>query len=137
MSDSTNKWSLSRKIKRAIKKVNFFLKSSFKFDQWRFASILRCTPNNKRYTRHLSIGYSEETLTKEENDGNRLLSSLRSFNRVKSICLNDNDDVENVDEKADLFIQNFHRQLLMERQISLQLRYCNPNVSNNGPKYLT
>ncbi|KAH9623889.1 hypothetical protein KSS87_022938, partial [Heliosperma pusillum] len=103
MSDATKKWSLSRKIKRAIKKVNFFLKSSFKFDQWRFASIsiLRCTPN-KHYTRHLSFGdakgvglyntcYSDETLIKEGNDGNRFLSSFRSFNRVKSICLNNND----------------------------------------------
>ncbi|GAB4854544.1 hypothetical protein Ancab_023125 [Ancistrocladus abbreviatus] len=30
----------------------------------------------------------------------------------------------NVDRRADLFIANFHRQLRMERQISLELRYC-------------
>ncbi|KAK6781577.1 hypothetical protein RDI58_019373 [Solanum bulbocastanum] len=42
--------------------------------------------------------------------------------RTKS---NNNDDDEmDVDQRAEMFIANFRRQLRLERQISLELRYC-------------
>ncbi|KAG0470712.1 hypothetical protein HPP92_017412 [Vanilla planifolia] len=34
---------------------------------------------------------------------------------------------DDINQRADEFIENFYRQLRMERQISLELRYCNGN----------
>ncbi|KAL0903321.1 hypothetical protein M5K25_027692 [Dendrobium thyrsiflorum] len=49
------------------------------------------------------------------------LPLLRSMTRVTSISSASSDDIN---LRAEQFIENFHRQLMMERQISLQLRYC-------------
>ncbi|KAK9699691.1 hypothetical protein RND81_08G189300 [Saponaria officinalis] len=136
MNNSTKNWSMLKKIKKGIKKINFFINSSFKFNKLSLASIsiLRCTPT-RRFSRRLSYGgemglyngcYSDEMLSNRHDYCSKKLNSLRSFKRVKSICLN-NDYGEDVDKKADLFIEKFHHQLQIERQISLQLRYCNHN----------
>ncbi|EES13938.1 hypothetical protein BDA96_07G156500 [Sorghum bicolor] len=37
------------------------------------------------------------------------------------------DDDDDIDQRAELFIANFYRQLRMERQVSLQLRYVRGN----------
>ncbi|XP_056690463.1 uncharacterized protein [Spinacia oleracea] len=135
--DGTRKWSLLNKLKRVVKKLNVILTSTYKFNQWRLASIsiLRGS-STRRYTRHLSFkdemglynGCSNDVLMNEDSNeiNKRDLSSFRSFGRMNNYNKN-NYGVEDIDTRADLFIENFHRQLRMERQISLELRYCNYN----------
>ncbi|XP_021739433.1 uncharacterized protein LOC110705808 [Chenopodium quinoa] len=139
--NATKKLSLLNKLRRAVKKLNVILSSTFKYSQWSLISILRAPSSaRRRYTRHLSFndelgiynGCSEDVLFNGESNGcdnRRDLCSFRSFGRMS---YNNNYGTEDIDRRADLFIENFHRQLRMERQISLELRYCNnnDNVSN-------
>ena len=48
-------------------------------------------------------------------------SSMGSRLVRASSCISYSDDV---DKRADAFIANFYRQLRLERQVSLELRYC-------------
>ncbi|WMV40334.1 hypothetical protein MTR67_033719 [Solanum verrucosum] len=51
--------------------------------------------------------------------------STHCIQRIKSnIARNNDDDEKDVDQRAEMFIANFRRQLRLERQISLELRYC-------------
>lgn len=55
----------------------------------------------------------------------RRLSTSSSSRRIeRTISCSSEDDI---DKRAELFINNFKRQLLMERQVSLQLRYSRGN----------
>ncbi|WJZ84969.1 hypothetical protein VitviT2T_004541 [Vitis vinifera] len=54
----------------------------------------------------------DDSETEESGLGSRLLRA--------SSCISDQDDV---DKRADAFIANFYRQLRLERQVSLELRY--------------
>ncbi|KAJ6743794.1 hypothetical protein OIU85_017697 [Salix viminalis] len=48
---------------------------------------------------------------------------VRTFERARSYGSSD----EDIDKKAEIFIKTFRQQLLMERQVSLQLRYYRGN----------
>ncbi|OIT33103.1 hypothetical protein A4A49_61123 [Nicotiana attenuata] len=62
----------------------------------------------------------------EQQDG----PSIRCIQRIRSIGARDNvsndynNDGNDIDRRADVFIANFRRQLRLEKQISLELRYC-------------
>ncbi|KAF1867344.1 hypothetical protein Lal_00049773 [Lupinus albus] len=57
-------------------------------------------------------------------------SSSRELHRTISFPSDDDD----IDRRAEAFIANFRNQLRMERQISLQLRYCRqPSFEFNSP----
>ncbi|KAL9229028.1 hypothetical protein vseg_004546 [Gypsophila vaccaria] len=42
---------------------------------------------------------------------------------------------EDVDKQADMFIDNFYKHLIYEKQVSLNLRYCRDNNNNNNFDY--
>lgn len=154
---AAKKYSLLNKLRKAVKKLNFLLiTSTYKLSQWSLASIstLRTPPTMRRYTRHLSFnnvlgrgiyhGCSEDDASEllnqdctNDHNNNKRLSSIRSFTRMKNNGLSNDSNVttEDIDFRADMFIQNFHRQLRMERQISLELRYCNNDNNNNNSVY--
>ncbi|KAL2896821.1 hypothetical protein RDABS01_038606 [Bienertia sinuspersici] len=144
--NSTKKCSWLNKLKKAVKKINFLLTSTYKFSQWSLASIsiFRAPSTRHRYTRHLSFnnesgiyhGCSEDSSMNEESrdiNSKRCLSSFRSFRRMKNFGSNNNDHniygSEDIDRRADMFIENFYRQLRIERQVSLNLRYCSNDSS--------
>ncbi|KAJ4835883.1 hypothetical protein Tsubulata_030863 [Turnera subulata] len=113
-------WSVVGRLKRAVKKINFLL--SFNIRRWRLglASVLRSASSSGR-RRALSFndrvglhGFIEDVGSNENT------TPVRALERVRSCASSD----EDVDRRAEIFIANFRRQLLRERQVSLQLRYC-------------
>ncbi|KAB2619194.1 hypothetical protein D8674_015063 [Pyrus ussuriensis x Pyrus communis] len=124
---------VSRSLKRAVNKINLIL-LSFKLNRLRLASILGCC-SSRASTRHC-LSFNDRlglySCIEDENtstDGNqrslRRVQSTRARDLPKDQSLDDHDgDDDDLDRRADVFIANFHRQLMFERQVSLQLRYC-------------
>lgn len=119
---------VSHHLKRAVKKINLIL-LSFKLNRLRLASILGCA--SRASTRHcLSFndrlglyGCIEDENTHGNQRGLRRVQSTRTHDRPRDQDSDDHDD-DDVNRRADVFIANFRRQLMFERQVSLQLRYC-------------
>ena len=63
------------------------------------------------------------TASSDETDSEGLVSPAHHSLQRTISCPSDDD----IDKRAEMFISNFRRQLNMERQISLQLRYCSQN----------
>ncbi|XP_040374617.1 uncharacterized protein LOC121052804 [Rosa chinensis] len=98
-------------------------------NRWRIASMLsrssstvHCIRSFNDWPARLTAAYdSDETAGSEEDSG----SSRGSRHLQRTISYpSDQDDI---DQKAEMFIANFRRQLQIERQVSLQLRYCRGN----------
>ncbi|KAJ8448777.1 hypothetical protein Cgig2_011398 [Carnegiea gigantea] len=139
-SNQTKKWTmLIGNLKKVVYKLNFILTSSITSNHWRnLASSIFQSQKSRPYSRHLSFGdqpgLSFRGFSEDSKRGPRgSLSSWRSFSRIRSSQDYENNVGDDVDTRADVFIENFHRQLRMERQISLELRYCR-NSDNNGTK---
>ncbi|KAK1418385.1 hypothetical protein QVD17_27529 [Tagetes erecta] len=128
---SSSKWSLLRSLKTIVKKVSFLMNSNV--NQWRFISTF-----NRGSRRRLSFGEQlgltaivSSSDDDEENCNNieygdsgacssKELKKTRSFHVQRTMSFPEQDDV---DKRAEMFIENFYRQLRYERQVSLQLRY--------------
>ncbi|MBA0626513.1 hypothetical protein Godav_004169 [Gossypium davidsonii] len=114
-------WSVMGRLKRAVKQINSLLR--FNLTKWRFSCFLRSLSTRRRPTLsfndrlglHGCIVDEEE----EEEESNKK-GPVRALHRTTSYASADDD----VDQRAELFISNFRRQLWLERQVSLQLRYC-------------
>ena len=109
--------SLLSLLKRAVKNVGFLL--NLGIHRWRIAAMLRTASGTKIYDfidRLGLMGYTDDTNSKDQPGSSRGIQ--RTINGLWE------DDVDN---KADIFITNFHRQLRMERQISLEIRYFRGN----------
>ncbi|XP_062165007.1 uncharacterized protein LOC133871597 [Alnus glutinosa] len=111
-----SKFSVLSRLRRAVKKVSFLL--NFSFNRWRVASAIGRTSLSKR---HLS--FNDRPGLRACADYNDVDSedsgSSRGLQRTISFPYEDD-----VDKRAEMFIANFHRQLLLERQTSLELQYC-------------
>ncbi|XP_027333813.1 uncharacterized protein LOC113848478 [Abrus precatorius] len=104
--------SLLSRLRRAVQKVRLLLSSTISHT-WHAAKILRRASLSKRY-----LSFNDRPglmICSEETDSEGSVSSLQ---RTKSYPSDDD-----IDRRAEMFITNFRRQLQMERQISLQLRY--------------
>ncbi|CAK7354236.1 unnamed protein product [Dovyalis caffra] len=119
------KWSVFGPLKRAVKKINFLL--NFNFRKWRLASILSSASSSSSSSgrmRRLSfndrLGLQGAIEDAESDNQNK---PVRTFERVRSYGSSD----EDIDKRAEIFINNFRQQLLMERQVSLRLRYYRGN----------
>ena len=116
-----SKLSLLTRLKRAVKNVRFLL--DFNMSQWRLASVLgHASSSSKRISFNDRPGLravcDDDTIDFEDSVG----SSRSGIQRTIS-CPSEDD----VDKRADMFINNFYRQLQIERQISLELQYCRGN----------
>ncbi|KAK1391600.1 hypothetical protein POM88_010656 [Heracleum sosnowskyi] len=123
------------RLRNAVKKVKFLL--NLNLHRWRLASILSNKASSSR-RRTLSLNdrrpglrayaddiYYRNIETSVAPTSDRRLSTCSSSRRIeRTISCSSEDDI---DKKAELFINNFKRQLLMERQVSLQLRYSRGN----------
>ncbi|KAK8560889.1 hypothetical protein V6N13_026324 [Hibiscus sabdariffa] len=106
-------WSLLSRLRRVVKKVKLLL--SLDTSRWRVASMLGGA------SRRLSFG-DRPGLRACVDDGNE--SDDCSSRLARTTSYQSEDDV---DKRAEMFIANFHRQLQIERQVSLQLKYLRGN----------
>ncbi|OMO86122.1 hypothetical protein CCACVL1_09786 [Corchorus capsularis] len=108
--------SILSRFKKAVKKLNSLL--SLDLTKWRLSCFLRRASGKWRPTLSFNDRLGLHSfLEDEETNGT---SSVRALQRVRSYGAGDDD----VDKRAEIFISNFRRQLWLERQVSLELRYC-------------
>ncbi|KAH9798570.1 cotton fiber protein [Citrus sinensis] len=108
-------------LKKAVKKLHMIL-SRIKLSKWNLASICRAGFSQSRRSLSFNdrLGLQYCIVDRDPDEG----SSVRVLQRTKS-CAYDGDD--DIDRRAEIFITNFRRQLLYERQVSLELRYRRGN----------
>ncbi|CAN1122540.1 hypothetical protein LINPERPRIM_LOCUS2785 [Linum perenne] len=136
-SKSERRWILFDRLKKAVSKLKVLLK--FDLHVWRLAgSLLASSPSAP--SRVISCGSDLPGLAAACEDYDPLLrqdsdsdwysppasfsppsSSRTELHRTISRRSSMEDDI---DKKAEMFIANFRRQLRIERQISLDLKYC-------------
>ncbi|KAK7388498.1 hypothetical protein VNO78_23314 [Psophocarpus tetragonolobus] len=117
--------SLLSRLRMAVKKVKLLLSATIMSQTWQATSLLRGVSLSKQG----QIGFNDRpglmmcSTASEQTDSEGFVSPPRSLQRTISYPSDDD-----VDKRAEIFINNFRRQLQMERQFSLQLRYCTQNT---------
>ncbi|CAI9098521.1 OLC1v1035186C1 [Oldenlandia corymbosa var. corymbosa] len=120
--DSSNKnWSLLGRLRGAVKKIRVLL--NFDLNRFKLASLISGA-SFKRQQKRLSFndrpGLTAFVDGGQDSDSN---GSGGSAGRALQRTISCPSDQEDIDKRAEMFIANFYKQLKMERQISLQLRY--------------
>ncbi|KAI3725126.1 hypothetical protein L1987_64902 [Smallanthus sonchifolius] len=134
--NTTSKWHLLTSFKTVIKKVTFLMNSNV--NRWRLISAFtnggggggggsrRRLSFGERLGLTAIVSSSDDD---EENDNlevcdsgsySKELKKTRSFHVQRTMSFPEEDDV---DKRAEMFIENFYRRLRYEKQVSLQLRY--------------
>ncbi|PIA28647.1 hypothetical protein AQUCO_06800073v1 [Aquilegia coerulea] len=121
-------WVSLSPLKRAVKKIRFIL--NFNINRWRLARIISNTSRsrlsfNDRQGLHSFIDDHMEG-DHRENESTSSIASTPQLQLQRTMSLHISSD-EDIDDRAELFISNFYRQLQIERQISLELQYCRGN----------
>ncbi|XP_057418981.1 uncharacterized protein LOC130713209 [Lotus japonicus] len=121
MATNKQKKSLLSRLRTAVNKVRLILSSTILSHTWNAVTMFRRDSLIKR-----RVSFNDRPgfmLCSEETDSAGSVSpSPPCLQRtLSSPCASSDDDI---DRRAELFIANFRRQLQLERQISLQLRYC-------------
>ncbi|XVE97261.1 hypothetical protein REPUB_Repub03eG0004900 [Reevesia pubescens] len=109
-------WSVMGRLKKAVKKINSLLRLNL--TKWSISCFLKSASSR----RQLSLSFNDRLGLHgciEDEDQINERGSVRALQRVTSYGADDD-----VDKRAELFISNFRRQLWLEKQVSLQLRYC-------------
>ncbi|OMP05665.1 hypothetical protein CCACVL1_01854 [Corchorus capsularis] len=114
--------SLLGRLRRAVKKVKFLL--NFNMNRWRIANMI-----GARSSRRLSFTdkpglracVADDLYDSDDSSSH----SSRRLSRTTSYPSEDD-----IDKRAEMFIANFHKQLQIERQVSLQLKYLRGNSFN-------
>ncbi|XAR51180.1 hypothetical protein NMG60_11005736 [Bertholletia excelsa] len=131
-----DKWILLGRLRRAVRKIRFLL--NFNLNRWRLASMIGTASGKRRLSFSDRPGLIDGAASGKNrlsfndrpgliqcaddldlSDDSPCSSQGRSLSRTSS-CPSEDD----INKKADIFISNFYRQLQLERQISLDLRYC-------------
>ncbi|KAJ4957964.1 hypothetical protein NE237_025075 [Protea cynaroides] len=135
-------WLPLNRLKRAVKKVRFLL--TFDLSRFRVASIMgrsntqpRLSFNDRQSSfKDHKLSFKDQRLSFNDRPGLQAInddadtgeaigvSPIRALQRTMSSPMSQISSDEDIDRKAELFIQNFYSQLRMERQVSLKLRYC-------------
>ncbi|CAL1390698.1 unnamed protein product [Linum trigynum] len=136
------RWVLFGRLKRAVSKLRVILK--FDFHVWRLASSLLRSSSSIGPSRVISFGdrpgltaayedYDEAAAADSDSGywcsppppaadasaaAPKKVELRRAISRRFSMVEDD------IDDRAEMFIANFRRQLQIERQISLDLKYC-------------
>ncbi|XP_044464408.1 uncharacterized protein LOC123194965 [Mangifera indica] len=123
-----NSWSLLSRLRTAVKKVKILL--NLNLNRWRIASMIGASSSNRFFSFNDRPGLkaaTEEDMESTWDESSSVSRSGSSLHRTIS-WPSEQDDI---DKRAEMFIANFHKQLQIERQISLELRYCRGNSSGS------
>ncbi|KAJ6863141.1 hypothetical protein NC652_039867 [Populus alba x Populus x berolinensis] len=110
-----DKWSLLSSLRRAIKKVKIIL--NLDMSRWRLASMIGAASSRRHqlsFNDRPGLRGCEDIDDQESEDS----GSSKGLHRTIS-----NQSEDDIDKRAEMFIENFRRQLQIERQISLELKY--------------
>ncbi|KAJ1433493.1 hypothetical protein SESBI_06028 [Sesbania bispinosa] len=119
MSTHKQKKSLLSRLRTAVNKVRLLLSSTILSHTWQAATMFRRASLSQR---HLSFNDRPGLmLCADETGSEGSVSPSPGPGLQRTISYPSSDD--DINKRADMFIANFRRQLRMERQISLQLRY--------------
>ncbi|KAL4564292.1 hypothetical protein LXL04_028352 [Taraxacum kok-saghyz] len=130
--EKNSRWHLLNRLKTVVKKVTFLMNSNV--IRWRLVSSFIGRSSSRRrlsFGERLGLTAIVSSSDDEEHEGRnhcdsgssshrRGLGKTQSFNVQRTMSFPEEDDV---DKRAEMFIENFYRQLRYERQVSLQLRY--------------
>ncbi|XWS70572.1 hypothetical protein CRYUN_Cryun03dG0058900 [Craigia yunnanensis] len=108
-------WSVRGRFKKAVKKISSLLRLNL--TKWRISCFLKSASARRRQSLSFNDRLGLHACIEDEESNER--GSVRVLQRVTSYAADDD-----VDKRAELFITNFRRQLWLERQVSLKLRYC-------------
>ncbi|KAJ4844258.1 hypothetical protein Tsubulata_031442 [Turnera subulata] len=117
-------WSLMSRLRRAVKKVKILL--NLDLSRWRVASMMGAASVRRHqlsFNDRPGLRAAYDDSESEDSSLSRSYSSSSGLHRTISYP----SEEEDIDKKAEMFIQNFHRQLQIERQISLELKYLRGN----------
>ncbi|KDP36408.1 hypothetical protein JCGZ_08677 [Jatropha curcas] len=130
MGKDTN-WSLLSRLKTAVKKVKILL--NLDINRWRLVAsfIGASSPTKKNHRLSFNERPGLRACTNDddaESEYSFFSPSSSSKGLYRTISYpSDQDDIDN---RAELFIENFRRQLQIERQISLELKYLQGNSNS-------
>ncbi|XP_057461797.1 uncharacterized protein LOC130752020 [Actinidia eriantha] len=116
-----NSWSLLGRLRSVVKKVRFLL--NLNVNRWRVASMIGASKRRMSFNDHPGLAACNKDLYFDSYEYSPGPGSSRGGLSRTTSCQSEDD----IDKKADLFIANFYRQLKIERQVSLELRYCRGN----------
>ncbi|KAJ8767445.1 hypothetical protein K2173_017489 [Erythroxylum novogranatense] len=118
-------WSLLGRLRRIVNKVKILL--SFEVNRWRLGSMIG-TASSRRHR----LSFRDRPGLRACTDEVESEYSVSSPNGLcRTISYPSEDDI---DKRAEIFIENFRRQLKIERQVSLELKYLQGNgVSSTSP----
>ncbi|XP_030535571.2 uncharacterized protein LOC115744494 [Rhodamnia argentea] len=116
-----DKWPLLGRLRRAVHKVRFLL--NFDLHRWIFTSG-HAAPSSKRLLSFSDRPGLRACPSMDDKEYEDSPGSSRGLGLQRTMSYPSEDDV---DKRAEMFIANFHRQLQLERQISMELRYCRGN----------
>ncbi|KAJ8751078.1 hypothetical protein K2173_016259 [Erythroxylum novogranatense] len=118
----TDSSSLLARLRRVVNKVKILL--SFEMNRWRLASMIGVYSRRYRFSFNDRPGLRACTDDVESSENS--VSSPYALRRT--ISYQSEDDI---DKRAETFIENFRRQLRIERQVSLELKYLQGNGSTS------
>ncbi|XP_009791812.1 uncharacterized protein LOC107806891 [Nicotiana tabacum] len=133
----TESWSLIGRLKRAVKKITFLL--NLDMNKWKLISSLIGSSSRRH-----QLNFKEKKLQKQptglnvicfENDDLSPNNSGTGSNSFKGLqrTMSYPSSEDDIDKRAEMFIANFYKQLKLERQISLELRYCRGHSFGSSP----
>ncbi|KAE8664305.1 hypothetical protein F3Y22_tig00112801pilonHSYRG00082 [Hibiscus syriacus] len=105
-------WSVIGRLKKAVKRIKSLL--CLKLSRWRLACFLKSASPRRR----LSLSFNDHIGLTGCIEEDEVEPSERGLVHRSSSCRADD-----VDQMAEIFISNFRRQLWLERQFSLEMRY--------------
>ncbi|XP_078150492.1 cotton fiber protein [Carex rostrata] len=119
--------SLLNKLKRAIQKIKFLL--SFNATRW-VVSPLRGSFTTRRVSFNsqpslLDCTPVDSPVSNSTGSVSRTTSNASQVTRTSSNASSSDD----IDKRAEIFITNFYNHIQMERQVSLELRYRQENIT--------
>ncbi|KAJ4709334.1 DUF761 domain-containing protein [Melia azedarach] len=115
-------WSMLSHLRNAVKKLKILL--NLNLHRWQIASMIGASSGKRRLSFNDRPGLRFCTDDHPEDHSDSGSSSGRSTSLHRTISYPSEDDI---DKRAEIFIENFHKQLRIERQISLELGYCRAN----------
>ncbi|XP_031479824.1 uncharacterized protein LOC116250334 [Nymphaea colorata] len=118
-----NNWLALKRLRRAIQKVRFLL--NINLNRFRLSAAAIRTLSR----RNLSLPKSPAGLLEAADFDDEASAQDQCFSRTISGCS------EDIDQKAEDFIARFYSHIQMERQVSLELRYCNRTLERTWSDY--